>query len=132
MAKVLVLIYPNKLIQFVLFFLVDTCQGDSGGPLIAFMNNNWILAGVISSGIGCAEANKGASYTRVSAFIPFIQNITNSSGITVPSLGQTATSTIQTTQTTKNIVKNRADNQRSFLFESITVFIFWLLVTMNI
>ncbi|CAF0787106.1 unnamed protein product [Rotaria sp. Silwood1] len=35
----------------------DTCQGDSGGPLMMFSSNNqWILVGVTSSGIGCAEA----------------------------------------------------------------------------
>ncbi|CAF3764259.1 unnamed protein product [Rotaria sordida] len=35
----------------------DTCQGDSGGPLMMFSSNNqWVLVGVTSNGIGCARA----------------------------------------------------------------------------
>ncbi|CAF1579654.1 unnamed protein product [Rotaria sp. Silwood1] len=55
----------------------DTCQGDSGGPLMAFVNNRWILAGLSSSGIGCAEAGFLGLYTRVSYFISFINSNVN-------------------------------------------------------
>ncbi|CAF3645275.1 unnamed protein product [Rotaria sordida] len=35
----------------------DTCQGDSGGPLMMFSSNNqWVLVGVTSNGVGCAQA----------------------------------------------------------------------------
>jgi secreted trypsin-like serine protease len=54
--------------------LIDTCQGDSGGPLMAFVNNRWVLAGLTSSGYGCAEAGYPGVYTRVSYFISFINH----------------------------------------------------------
>ncbi len=56
----------------VLLFLVDTCYGDSGGPLMAFVNDRWVLAGITSSGHECALPGYPGIYTRVSAFISFI------------------------------------------------------------
>ncbi len=58
-------------------FLVDTCHGDSGGPLMAFVNDRWILAGIISGGRGCADPGYLGVYTRVSAFISFIDTNAN-------------------------------------------------------
>jgi len=58
---------------FIVFFLIDTCQGDSGGPLMLFNSSNqWILIGLTSNGIGCAEANYSGVYTRVAAFQDWI------------------------------------------------------------
>ncbi|CAF3571265.1 unnamed protein product [Rotaria socialis] len=51
----------------------DTCQGDSGDPLMAFVNNTWVLAGLTSSGVGCARPGYSGIYTRVSDYIPFIE-----------------------------------------------------------
>jgi len=59
--------------------LIDTCQGDSGGALMAFVHNRWVLAGLTSSGYGCAEAGYPGVYTRVSSFISFIDANINSS-----------------------------------------------------
>ncbi|CAF0894687.1 unnamed protein product [Rotaria sp. Silwood1] len=54
-----------------------TCQGDSGGPLMAFTSNNqWVLVGATSSGIGCAQANYAGSYTRVAAYQSWISTTT--------------------------------------------------------
>ncbi len=52
----------------------DTCQGDSGGPLMTNVNNLWTCTGIVSHGVGCGHS---AYYSRVSAFISFINNAIN-------------------------------------------------------
>lgn len=45
---------------------VDACQGDSGGPFVRKESNEcWYLYGVISWGIGCADANSYGVYANV-------------------------------------------------------------------
>ncbi len=61
-----------------LLFL-DTCQGDSGGPLMMFSSNNqWVLVGATSNGIGCAEAAYSGVYTRIAAFEGWINSTMSS------------------------------------------------------
>jgi secreted trypsin-like serine protease len=43
----------------------DTCQGDSGGPLMVPRVDAWVLAGVTSTGVGCADPNFPGIYARV-------------------------------------------------------------------
>jgi len=43
----------------------DACQGDSGGPFVIYHNHHWLLAGIVSWGVGCAEAGKYGFFTRV-------------------------------------------------------------------
>ncbi|XP_018320747.1 trypsin-7-like [Agrilus planipennis] len=50
----------------------DTCSGDSGGPLTA----NGVLYGVVSGGIGCADAKYPGTYTNVSSVRSFITSVT--------------------------------------------------------
>lgn len=50
----------------------DSCDGDSGGPLMIAGTD--IQVGIVSVGIGCARIDASAIYTKVSAYIDFIQN----------------------------------------------------------
>lgn len=53
----------------------DSCQGDSGGPLIVRQDGQWRLAGVTSTGTGCARPHFYGIYTRVSSYLSFIKRI---------------------------------------------------------
>ena len=44
---------------------------------MAFINRRWVLAGITSNGHGCAKPGYPGLYTRVSYFIPFINDIIN-------------------------------------------------------
>ncbi|KYN50460.1 Transmembrane protease serine 7, partial [Trachymyrmex cornetzi] len=51
--------------------------GDSGGPMVIqrARDKRWILAGIISWGIGCAAPNQPGVYTRISEFRDWINQI---------------------------------------------------------
>ena len=55
----------------------DTCQGDSGGAfvreIIRGSKFQWVVAGVVSWGEGCAQKDKYGYYTRVYPFIDWIK-----------------------------------------------------------
>ncbi|KAI7801006.1 putative coagulation factor IX-like [Triplophysa rosa] len=52
---------------------MDACTGDSGGPFIVNYRGTWFLTGVISWGESCAAEGKYGVYTRLSNYLPWIQ-----------------------------------------------------------
>lgn len=62
----------------------DSCFGDSGGPLQTEQQPEqehcmYTVLGVVSIGIGCGVAERPAMYTRVQAFLPWIEDVVWSS-----------------------------------------------------
>uniref|UniRef100_T1J7P7 Peptidase S1 domain-containing protein n=1 Tax=Strigamia maritima TaxID=126957 RepID=T1J7P7_STRMM len=54
----------------------DSCQGDSGGPAVVNYFGRWKLLGIVSWGDECAVEDKPGVYTKVSHFIPWIEETT--------------------------------------------------------
>ncbi|XP_026204466.1 elastase-1-like [Anabas testudineus] len=53
------------------------CNGDFGGPLSCKVNNGWYVHGIASfvSGMGCNTPQKPTVFTRVSAYITWINSV---------------------------------------------------------
>lgn len=62
--------------KFLYDHLIHHLQGDSGGPMsVARSDGRYMLSGVISWGIGCAERNQPGVYTRISEFRDWVNQI---------------------------------------------------------
>lgn len=56
----------------------DSCQGDSGGPFFAYENDGTrVLTGVVSWGIGCAQASAYGVYAKVKNYLGWIKDNAN-------------------------------------------------------
>ncbi|XP_064476899.1 plasma kallikrein-like [Ornithodoros turicata] len=53
----------------------DTCSGDSGGPLMYEAEEGWTLAGVVSTGSGCAHAKKPGVLSSIAYYVPWILEV---------------------------------------------------------
>ncbi|NXR14442.1 OVCH2 protein, partial [Semnornis frantzii] len=62
----------------------DSCTGDSGGPLVCPSEDNsgfYTLHGITSWGLGCGKKSYPGVYTNVGAFVEWIKQSVNSSGM---------------------------------------------------
>lgn len=78
-----------------------SCQGDSGGPLVVQTGTGPEQVGIVSWGIGCAEAGYPGVFTRVAEFSEWLNTLQTGIAITqnedfgVSPLGVTQESTLQ-------------------------------------
>jgi len=49
-----------------------TCQGDSGGPVFFNTTKGYTVVGIVSWAVGCARKDLPDVYTRVTTYIPWI------------------------------------------------------------
>uniref|UniRef100_A0A0A9VXI6 Trypsin-1 n=1 Tax=Lygus hesperus TaxID=30085 RepID=A0A0A9VXI6_LYGHE len=61
----------------------DACRGDSGGPAVVYTVQGFVVAGIVSWGIGCNQINYPAAYTQVSSYVDFIQS-SSKDGVYLP------------------------------------------------
>lgn len=50
--------------------------GDSGSALLEYADDKAVNVGIVSYGLGCATKGVPGIYTRTSAFMPWIKDIT--------------------------------------------------------
>lgn len=71
-----VLLTPNMFCAGYIEGRQDSCKGDSGGPLVTKYKKTVFLLGIVSWGKGCARPGNYGIYTRVSNYLEWIHNRT--------------------------------------------------------
>uniref|UniRef100_S4RFF0 Peptidase S1 domain-containing protein n=1 Tax=Petromyzon marinus TaxID=7757 RepID=S4RFF0_PETMA len=64
--------------ESVLGIMCPSCTGDWGGPLLCRKSDNsWVVHGVVTfiSAVNCKNLSKPPVFSRISAYIPWIQNV---------------------------------------------------------
>lgn len=61
--------------------LEDACQGDSGGPHVTRFKDTYFVTGIVSWGEGCARKGKYGVYTKVTAFLKWIDRSMKAKGL---------------------------------------------------
>lgn len=51
---------------------VDACEGDSGGPLTVYVDGEPLLAGISSTGFGCAAEGYPGLYVRTTSYLDWL------------------------------------------------------------
>lgn len=59
----------------------DGCQGDSGGGLVSVDEEELVLVGVMSAGIGCGRIKLPGVYTRVEKFVSWVESVVRESEV---------------------------------------------------
>lgn len=70
--------------------------GDSGGPIFQWTGQYWEQVGIVSYGIGCAQAGYPGIYTRLSYYYHWMEQILESDGEHLEPLILPYTSTLET------------------------------------
>nr|7TPP_B Chain B, Activated factor Xa heavy chain [Homo sapiens]7TPQ_B Chain B, Activated factor Xa heavy chain [Homo sapiens] len=59
----------------------DACQGDAGGPHVTRFKDTYFVTGIVSWGEGCARKGKYGIYTKVTAFLKWIDRSMKTRGL---------------------------------------------------
>jgi len=95
-----------------------SCQGDSGGPLLVNTNLGWQQIGIVSYGIGCADAAFPDVYARVGQFTDWVNGITK--GVAIESSFDFAITAQNSPQSHQLTLTNNNDLNANLTFSLIT------------